>query len=139
MAVENVWACRNCRKLFNSLFGKQICPACEEKMEKDLAKVKDYLWNNKGASLNEVGRECDVNPQQIRQWLKEERIQLMDGSVIDLFCDGCGAPITSGRFCNKCKGQTQAAFGSIVAANAPKPAAPARPEKDSPKMRFLDK
>lgn len=139
MAVENVRACRNCRKLFNSLFNKQICPACEEKLEKDLAKVKDYLWSHKGASLNEVGRECDVNPAQIRQWLKEERIQLLDGSAIELFCDTCGAPITSGRFCDKCKGQTQAGLNSIVAANAPKPVAPQKPTKENPRMRFLDK
>lgn len=139
MAVDNVRACRNCRKLFNSLFGKQICPACEEKMEDDLSKVKDYLWSNKGASIPEVARECNVNPNLIRQWLKEERIQLAEGSVIELFCDTCGTPISTGRFCEKCKASTAAGLGGIVsAANAKNQPIKKVPEKDSPRMRFLD-
>lgn len=137
--ADNVRACRSCRKLFNSLFGKQICPACEEKMEKDLAKVKDYLWNHKDAAITEVARECEVNPTQIRQWLKEERIQLAEGSVIDLICDGCGAPISSGRFCDKCKAQTANGFGAIVNAARPAPQAPSKQTKENPRMRFLDK
>lgn len=135
---DNVRACRNCRKLFNSPFGKPICPTCEEQLEKDLANVKDYLWNNKGAGIPEVARECNVNPNMIRQWLKEERIALADGSVIDMVCESCGAPISTGRYCDKCKALTARGLTDVVNAARPKPQVQKRPEKENPRMRFLD-
>lgn len=137
-AVDNVRACRNCRKLFNSPFGKVICPSCEEKMEDDLAKVKNYLWDNKGASIPQVARECDVHPNQIRQWLKEERIQLAEGSVIEMMCETCGTPITTGRYCEKCKGATAKGLSDLVAASRPQQPVQKKPDRENPRMRFLD-
>lgn len=135
---DNVRACRNCRKLFNSPFGKPICPACEEQLEKDLATVKDYLWANKGAGIQEVARECNVNPNVIRQWLKEERIQLAEGSVIEMLCESCGAHIITGRFCEKCKASTARGLTDVVNAARPQIQAPKRQERENPRMRFLD-
>jgi len=107
MAYENLKTCRNCRKLFNAVYNKKICPVCEESLEIDLAKVKEYLWQNKGASIPEVSEKCDVSVSQLRIWLREERIQLSDESGIELSCELCGKRILSGRFCNICKNQSR--------------------------------
>ena len=37
-------------------------------------------------------------------WLREDRLQLSDEAVdLELTCERCGKPITSGRFCPECK------------------------------------
>ena len=75
---------------------------------------------------------------QIHQWLREERLELVDGSGITLQCETCGAAIMSGRFCNKCKGELTRGLNAAVRQAAPSPA-PENPKnpRDNNRMRFL--
>jgi hypothetical protein len=57
-----------------------------------------------------------------------------------LNCESCGAPIRSGRYCDRCKASVTNGLNSIV--NAHKAAMQQQVKKDprdNPKMRFLDK
>lgn len=98
-----VMVCIQCRKMFQSPFGKRICPACAEKNEDDLKRVKDYLWTNKNATIPMVEEECNVKKEQIVTWLRDGRIQLSEDSGIELFCEKCGKRILSGRLCTMCQ------------------------------------
>lgn len=128
--------CRKCTKMFNYVSGPPICPACREKLEEKFQEVKKYVEANVHASIPQVAEACEVSPNQIHQWLREERLELSSDSDISLTCENCGAPIKTGRFCNKCKGSMANELGnSIRKPEAPKPQK--KDTKDNPKMRFL--
>lgn len=133
----NVRNCRNCRKLFNYVTGPSICPACREKMEVKFQEVKKYIQDQHSATIQEVSEECQVDQSQIKQWIREERLQFSADSPIKVSCEKCGKMIGSGRFCEKCKADMANTFGSVYEKKAQK-----EPEKisqkDKDRMRFLD-
>lgn len=133
----NVRNCRKCGHVFNYMLGPIICPACQGKLEEKFQEVKTYIRENPGVGIKEVSEECDVEVQQIRQWLREERLELAETAAIHLNCEGCGAPIRSGRFCKKCKAETTVGLQSILNENKKKAPEPVNNKKDKDKMRFL--
>lgn len=133
----NVKNCRTCGRLFNYVSGPRICPSCREALEAKFQEVKEYIRENNGAGINEIAEACDVEVSQIHQWLRESRLELAPDSPITLACENCGAPIRSGRFCDKCTNAVAQGFQSVLDANAPKPQLKKTAEKDNPKMRFL--
>lgn len=136
MEVKN---CRRCRRLFNYMSGQQICPACKEEIEVEFQKVKAYIQENRNATIKDVSEACEVEESQIRQWVREERLMFADG-VGGITCETCGALISTGRFCEKCK---VAMINSFSAAGrrpeAPKPAVQDIRRSAENKMRFLNK
>ena len=135
MDVRN---CRKCGKMFNYMgSGAPICPDCKKKLEDDFQKVKEYIRNNPDTTVAAVAEECEVEVQQIRQWLREERLTFGSVESSDLTCEGCGAKIISGRFCDKCKNNVAKGLNDVIK----KPEAPAPAPKKEPggnKMRFLN-
>lgn len=137
----NVRNCRNCGRIFNYVAGPALCPHCREELEKKFQQVKEYIENHKGVGIQEVAEECDVSPNQIHQWLREERLELVEGSGISLQCESCGAPITSGRLCEKCKREVTSGFQDVLKGsreNKPEPHR-AGPDRDNPRMRYLER
>ena len=135
----NVRNCRKCGKLFNYVSGMAICPACKEESEKKFTEVKEYIREHRGASVNEVARECDVEESQIKQWVREERLEFSTGEGIGIVCEICGIPIPMGRYCEKCKANMVNSLSSA----SERPQQIQKPVKkdtrDNPKMRFLDR
>ena len=134
MEVKN---CRRCRRLFNYVSGQPICPACKEELEKKFQEVKTYIQDHKNATVQQVAEECDVEENQIRQWVREERLMFADGSASGIGCEVCGAPILSGRFCDKCK----AGMINDLQAAGRRPQAPVQQQarrSAENKMRFLN-
>lgn len=132
----NIRNCRKCGSLFNYLSGPPICPACREKLEEKFQEVKCYIQDNKGAGIHEVAEACSVEVSQIRQWLREERLELAADSALYLNCESCGTPIRSGRYCEKCTANMTRNLQDVLRANKPAP----RHDKndgEGPKMRFL--
>lgn len=135
----NVRNCRMCGRIYNHVVGPNICPACRDKMETKFQEVKEYIREHRGAGIQEVSEACDVDGAQIRQWLREDRLELTEDSPIFLTCESCGASIRSGRFCEHCVGSMTKGFREVLKSNRPTPA-PAQPDRrdaDNPKMRFL--
>ena len=135
MDVKN---CRRCRRLFNYIGGQPICPQCREELENKFQEVKKYLFDHRNSTIPDVVENCDVEESQVRQWVREERLEFSSGIDIGMACENCGAPIVSGRFCDKCK----AAMINDLQAAGKRPEAPA-PEKKKPqsqgnRMRFLN-
>lgn len=135
----NVRNCRNCGKIFNYVIGLPICPACKESAEATFQKVKEYVREHKGADIAQVAEACEVDPGQIRQWVREDRLQFSDDSPIQLACEGCGANIRSGRFCDKCKAGMANGFKNAMGLNKPAAQPEQKTTRDSHtnKMRFL--
>ena len=133
--MSSVRNCKSCGRIFNYVGGMPLCQPCQEKMEAKFQEVKAYIREHKGVGIAEVAEACDVDPQQIRQWLREERLELASGSAPVLECESCGVPIRSGRFCDKCRTSMANNMQSLI--NRSKPTQPTLYKKDTnAKMRF---
>ncbi|MBQ2804067.1 MAG: flagellar protein [Lachnospiraceae bacterium] len=136
----NVRNCRQCGRIFNYVAGPFLCQVCREKMELKFQEVKEYIRENPGVSIPQVSEACDVEPSQIRQWLREERLEVTEDSAIFLNCDGCGMPIRCGKYCDKCKGNLASGLKNVLHENEARKAS-ASPKNsgssDNPRMRFL--
>lgn len=96
--------CRKCGRLFNYLGGPPVCTACKEQDEDDFKRVREYLYQNPGATMSEVSSVLDVSTEKIRRYLKEGRLEITneDGNFI-LECEKCGKSIRTGRLCEVCE------------------------------------
>lgn len=129
--------CRNCGNIFNYLTGPIVCPACKESLEAKFQEVKQYIEEHPGVGIRQVSDACDVETSQIQQWLREERLEVTENSAIYLNCESCGAPIRSGRYCDKCRNALTNGFQSAIRSSQPKPEPEKKKTDDKNKMRFL--
>lgn len=137
----NVRNCRKCGKIFNYVAGPHICPRCRESLEADFQRVKEYVREHKGATITEVSEECEVEVNQIHQWLREERLELEEGSGVILRCENCNAVITTGRFCAECKREVSMGLRDAARSYGKQDdGTPVRkPNHDGDKMRYLSR
>lgn len=135
MDVRN---CKKCGKLFNYVSGPMICQHCKEELEEKFQEVKKYVSEHPGCGIPEVTEECDVTPNQIKQWLREERLEFSANTQVGLTCENCGVPVRSGRFCTKCKNNMANNLQGMY--KKKKTIVERKPDsKDNPRMHFLDR
>ncbi len=134
MEVRN---CKRCKRLFNYTDRSKYCPACMEAIEEEFHKAKEYIYKHPGAGIHEVSEELEIEIGLIKQWIREERLALSSASDGVITCESCGASITTGRFCEKCKSQlTNNLSQAVTRKPAPEPQKSKKSERD--RMRFLD-
>lgn len=136
MDVRN---CKKCRKLFNYIGGQPMCPSCMAELEDEFQKVKTYLRDNPNALMVTIAEVNEVSVQQIKQWVREERLTFTEDSPVGIECEKCGAMIRTGRYCNQCK--SSIANGMKEAISKPKVIVvqEKKSSRDKERMRFLDK
>ncbi len=107
----NLKNCPRCGKLFSDDGVHKICPACRQEEEENFNKVKEYLWDNPNSTIDRVSEETGVNRKTIVKFVREERL-LSEGLTIagGVTCERCGALITHGRFCEKCRDELVGGF-----------------------------
>lgn len=128
--------CRSCGRLFNYITGQPICPACKDELEKKFQQVKQYIWDHKGATMDQISEDNDVSVKQLKNWVKEERLTFSDDSPISMTCENCGAEIKTGRFCASCK--TKLGNSIAGAIHHEDPTSKYKDPRDNKnKMRFL--
>lgn len=133
MDVRN---CRGCGRLFNFLGGTQLCPACMKEVDEKFSVVKQYIYDNPTATIQQVSEDNDVSIQQLKKWVREERLSFSQDSVVGLECENCGAMVRTGRFCPQCKDKLANTLNNAY--EKPAPIQPPKNTKDNPRMRFLD-
>ena len=82
--------------------GEYKCSECGFIMYDDFGVVRNYLEVHKGATQSEVHHATGVPMDTIRQFLREERLEITEGSGVMMACEICRAPIRSGRYCAEC-------------------------------------
>lgn len=134
----NLKNCRKCGKMFSYAFGPVICQECLSEQEEVFQKAKKYVQDNPGCDIQELAENVEVEAQQIRQWIREERLQFAEDSPIRIACEGCGAMIRSGRYCEACKKDMSSGLQSAFGLNKPAPMPEVKKrESDGNRMRFL--
>ena len=111
MAEQSVRTCRVCKGLFQYM-GNPICQSCQDKLDSDFVKVREYLYDNPSAGVLEVVEETGIEERIVMGFLREGRLELDNGARI-LSCERCKTPISSGRFCEKCKTVFGKQFGLL--------------------------
>lgn len=135
----NVRNCRKCGRIFNYVSGIPICPVCRSKQEEKFQQVKDFVRDNRSATIDVISEECEVEIPQIQQWIREERLCFSDDSPIGINCENCGAMIKTGRYCEKCKKEMAAGLNNAFHRPAPEPVQSKKQDHENPRMRFLDR
>lgn len=95
--------CKKCGTIFQYIDGYPLCKDCSEKDEQDFQRVKEYVWSNPGANIEQVAKALEMEPRQILRYLQEERLEVYFRSEKYLLCELCGNVIRTGRFCDNCK------------------------------------
>lgn len=133
----NVRNCRKCGRLFNYAIGPIVCPGCKEALDAKFKEVKEYIQKHPGCSMNDVAQDCEVETSQIQQWLREERLEFTNDSMVQLSCESCGTSIRSGRYCDKCKAELTNGFRSAIQTQRQAQPEPTKNTSDKNKMRFI--
>lgn len=128
--------CKQCKRIFNYLTGPSICPACKDKLEEKFIEVKEYIRENPKEGINEVAKANDVSVNQIRRWIREERLSFSEDSGIGIDCESCGKIIRSGRLCQSCKDKL---LGKVNDMYRTDESIVAKKHREAARMRFLEK
>lgn len=132
MEVRN---CKGCGRLFNYMSGAPLCEVCRKELEEKFQEVKAYLEESPHATIAQVSEAMDVSTRQIKQWIREERLSLSTAGADGIVCEQCGAPICTGRFCDKCRVNMANTFAGAL--DKPKMPEIKKRERDGNRMRFL--
>ncbi|WP_353893751.1 hypothetical protein PRVXH_000512 [Proteinivorax hydrogeniformans] len=94
--------CRKCGKIMYSN-GYFMCSECKAEEYSSYKLVRDYVYDNKGATVLEVAEATGVDKSVILRYVKEERLSLLDDRSILPRCRVCGAFVDNGEVCDSCK------------------------------------
>lgn len=130
-----VRTCKQCKRIFNYLTGPSICPACRDMLEEKFLVVKEYVRDNPKDGINEVAKANEVSVNQIRRWIREERLSFSEDSGIGIDCESCGRMIRSGRLCQSCKDKL---LGKVDEMYRVDESYVAKKHREAARMRFMD-
>lgn len=133
MDVRN---CKGCGKLFNYMSGPPLCASCAAAMDLKFEEVKEYVYDHPRVGIQEVSEVMEVSVNQIKQWIREERLAFAEDSMIGLECESCGVTIKTGRLCKACKDRLAKGFTDLYPSE--KPVQRQKDPRENPKMRFID-
>ncbi len=101
MRVSN---CVRCKQAFAVVKGP-VCPACLEKEEEQFEKVKEFLEDNAGATMEEISEGTEVPVKRIAKFVKDGRLEGVKGT--NFKCSKCGIKIDKGSYCQECAKKLQ--------------------------------
>lgn len=99
--MADIINCEKCGRMFKTIGNIKMCSRCREGDDDIFRIVREYIYDNPGATVTEVSEATDVSEKKIIHFLKEGRLETKGDSML-LECEKCGEPIASGRMCNSC-------------------------------------
>lgn len=97
--------------------GEYKCEDCQHIEMDDYGKVRRDIEEHHGATAADISSRTGVPQRRIRHLLQEERLEVAPDSRIYMECELCKAQIRTGRYCEKCAAQVEAAKRQIEKAN----------------------
>ncbi|HOM03762.1 MAG TPA: flagellar protein [Acetivibrio sp.] len=99
----DISTCEICGKLYNNPHGFfRVCPICYESDEYEFKKIKDYLNLHPSAKIFDVVTDLNISVKQIKRYLRESRLEILEKDNHFLLCESCGKSIRTGRYCDEC-------------------------------------
>lgn len=93
--------CIVCGRLFNGV-DDNICTRCTDDEESPYVRVREYLYQNSGASAVEVSEATGVSVSSIMKFIKDNRITLVGEKSLLTRCNTCGEYTNQGSICSNC-------------------------------------
>jgi len=115
--MAKVDVCSRCGRLFEVTGIRSLCPECYIRDERDFEKIREYLYEHPGAKVFEVSENLGVPVPQIKRYLREERLEIIEDNNLFLKCESCGKPIRSGILCDTCKKSNPHDYKSFYTSN----------------------
>ena len=101
--MADIRNCIKCGRIFQYDGFNKKCERCRRDEEEDFKKVKEYLYDNPGATITEVSEETGVEEDLILKYLRQGRLEISsEGGSLVLDCERCGRAIRTGKFCDQC-------------------------------------
>jgi len=93
--------CKKCGRVMQYNHS-ELCSKCTDS-EKDLyQKVRDYVFNHRGATIPEVSEATGASRAAILRYLREDKLSLVEERTLLPKCKSCGTLIQMGDICNDC-------------------------------------
>lgn len=134
----NVLNCKRCGRIFRSDNRRVICPICVKELEEKFDEVKEYIYANPASTIVEVASETNVSVEQIKNWIREERLILTNPQGAGITCMKCGTVVSTGKYCNKCKVTMANDLQGMYRKERQAPKAEP-PKDEKAKMRYFDR
>lgn len=102
--------CISCGKIFSSLYGEKMCPACKEAQDRLENTVIDYVRDHPKTRMTEIVKETGATDLVIRRLMEAGRLV---GANLNYPCKKCGKGITRGQFCDACAKEIEAEVQNV--------------------------
>lgn len=93
--------CEKCGRMFKTIAGIKLCGRCRESDDDMFKVVREYIYDDPGATVSEVSQATEVPEEKILNFLREGRL-VSKGDAMLIDCEKCGKPIASGKYCGSC-------------------------------------
>jgi len=108
--------CKRCKKLY-TIGNLGLCHECITELDDILIIIKEYLIDNKGASIAQICEQINIGERDVSYLIKVGRLDLeKDIPSETLTCKKCGTPISIGKYCTACSNY----LGNLLTATAKK-------------------
>lgn len=104
-------SCTSCNSMnlsYNGL-GEYKCDSCGTIIFDDYGLVRNYVEQNRSATVSEISLMTGVAQSEINEMLRDEKFEITVDSRVFLECKACGKPIRSGVYCETCSKLADAA------------------------------
>ena len=105
MAKLNIKNCARCKKIFAPSGKEKICPECRAADLELEERVKAYVRDHPGLTVNQLIENSGVPAKFIWRMIQQglfENAGLLDAEYP---CANCGKPITKDVYCSECAGK----------------------------------
>lgn len=116
MAKLNIRNCVKCRKIFAPTNNEKICPDCRAKEIELEERVKAYVRDHRGITVNQLIEGSGVPAKLVWRMIQQglfENAGLVDAEYP---CANCGKPISKDVYCSECAGKLKENAQKFVAA-----------------------
>lgn len=119
--------CKQCGRIFQYNGMSKICSRCHKKDDDQYQVVKEYVYDNRGATINEISEETGVDEDRILRYIRAGKLEIVgEDSSILIQCERCGKGIRTGRFCDSCIEELRKGLTGTKESNVKKKEAPVR-------------
>lgn len=115
MALKN---CAKCGRMFSGEDHQRFCSNCVENDDDVFKVVREYIYDNPNATVQETAEATEVSEEKILKFLRQGKLALK-GDGVGLDCERCGKNITSGRYCDQCAQEMKESFNSAFGVQKP--------------------
>jgi len=105
MSMNTLANCPKCGKVFVKGI-RSICPECYQVVEEEYRRVYEFLrkQENRKSTITETSAATNVSIRQIREFIREGKLTLVDYPNMAYPCDSCGKNyIVQGNICEECR------------------------------------